>query len=239
MEYFLNLRNKPNAVKNLFVITLALLSLSSTSQTLRSGAGRGTTSSLTFDYSPSVEKKVEGSFYLFERWKNYCIIQTKENEHYKLTSINLNIERNVFESVIQGTDSLYSLGFENIERFIINGRIFKNYDWKGNQRIFETVYTTNTYQILKGFRVFHVKPSPDQRLKRDHDKFLQKESYFLMKGDKIVSFRLNKKKVLKLIESEGKDKVELIKQYAVRNKLSFNIEKDVKFLLDYSKSIVE
>ena len=186
-------------------------------------------SSITF-YNP--KRQTDGTLYLFDKWDNYCIIQTEDNQKFVLRNINLNMKRHTFESKVEG-DSIFTFSFNNIDRFIINGRTYKNYYWEEDNRVYEIIYDSNDFQILKGFRVKLVEGSANPMLNRSKDKYVRKEYYSLKRDNKIKPFKLKKSHILKLVDGDI-DKENKIKDYAKNNSLSFKKEKDVLKILEYS-----
>jgi hypothetical protein len=183
-------------------------------------------------FNPKRKMQIDGTFYLFNQWENDCVIYTEDNQKFVLNNINLNIERHMFESKIEG-DSIFEFHFNNINKFIINDRIFKNYYWDEDNQVYEVIYDNNDFQILKGFRVMFVESSPNPKVNRKRDKYVRKEYYCLRKDNKIKTFKLKKSHVLKLVDGDI-DKVNMIETYAKNNQLSFKNEKDVQIILDYS-----
>jgi len=176
--------------------------------------------------------QTDGTFYLFDKWENNCVIQTMDNQKIRIKNINLNIERHTFESQIDG-DSIFAFNFNNIDKFIINNRVYKNFYWNDDIKVYEIVFENEDFQILKGFRVLFVQASVNPMLKRGRDKYVRKEAYYLRKDNKISTFKLKKKKILKLVNGDV-EKANEIENYANNNGLSFNKETDVIKILDYS-----
>ena len=198
--------------------------------TRMSNTNKGTFGASTLFYNP--KRRTDGTVYLFENWDNTGVIHTSDGQKFLIRNINLNIERHTFESRVS-RDTLFTFNFNNIERFTINGRNFKNYYWDDDNKVYEIVYDNGDFQILKGFRVLLVEGSANPMLNRSVDKYVRKEYYYIRKDDKIKVFKLKKNKILKLVDGD-EAKAEKIEEYAKNNNLSFKREGDVKKILEYS-----
>jgi hypothetical protein len=177
-------------------------------------------------------RRVEGSVYLFKDWNNQGVIHTSDSQKFSLKNINLNIERSTFESKIS-EDSIFTFNFNNIDRILINNRVFKNYYYNGTNRIFEVIYDSGKLVLLKGYKIQLVKGSPNPMLNRSTDKNVQKEFYFIMQNNLIKPFRLKKKSILGLMTSEQAKAAE---NYAKEYRLSFNKDEDINKILTYGFS---
>lgn len=185
--------------------------------------------SSTYFYNP--KRLVDGSVHLFKRWENIAVIFTIDNQKFRIRNINLNIERNTFESKIS-EDSIFSFSFNNIDKFVVNNKIFKNYYYNHDNRIFEIIFESEEFTIMKGHRIHLVEGSTNPMVNRNNDKYVQKSSYYLKIGDKIKSFKLTKKGILKLVSSD-KARATKMEQYINDNKLSYKNEYDVKRMLAF------
>lgn len=177
------------------------------------------------------KRPVIGTNYLFDDWKNKCIIVTNDNNKYVIRNVNLNIKRNTFEAKIDG-DSLFIFNFNNIKRFEINEKSYKNYYWDDDNRVYQVIFESPDFTIIKGFKITEVVGSANPMLNRSRDKLIRKEFIFLKTDDGIVPFRLAKSKILKLfVDDEGKR--QKLQDYVRSNNLSYKKEEDVQQMLEF------
>jgi hypothetical protein len=186
---------------------------------------------MAYFYNPKV--KVEGSVYLFNNWENNARIYTKDNYTYLLRNINLNLEMNSFVSKV-AVDSIYTFNIQNVDKIIIENKIFRQYILNEKKRIFQVVYESSKFALLKSIHVQYVKASANPMINRPNDKVLKRYSYFIHKDKEFTKIKLTKKNVLNLFHSS---KLENLKKYVRRNRLSYSIEEDVKRILTHAGSI--
>ncbi|MFT5214898.1 MAG: hypothetical protein ACI83H_000004 [Glaciecola sp.] len=177
-------------------------------------------------------KKAQGSVHLFKDWNNLAVIHSSDAQKFSLKNINLNIERNTFESKTS-EDSIFTFNFNNIDKFVINNRVFKNYYNDGENRVFEVIYDSGQLVLLKGYKIQFVKGSPNPMLNRSTDKNVQKEFYFIRQNSSIRSFRLKKSNILDLLSP---DQAKAAEKYVKDNRLSYKEDADVNRILTHGFS---
>ena len=165
-------------------------------------------------YNP--EKNIEGSVYLFEDWNNRGVIHTTTNQKFALKNINLNLKQNVFVSQI-GQDSLFTFNMNNIEKFMINNKVFKSYYNDGENRVFQLVYEDENIEVLKGYKIQLIEGSVNPMVNRANSKYVQKQAYFFKDGDAIKPIKLRTKAIMRMANVD-KTKAEHIVQHVKNNK---------------------
>ena len=220
---------------SIFLISNIVLSQTNSQTDFRSALTGETTNFGTSFFYNQPNKVILGSAYLFDEWNNDGEIQTLTGERFLVRNINLNISRNAFEAKINDNDSIFSFNFNNIKQIIINGKSYKNYFFNEDNRVYELVYTSKTFSILKGFTVKLVTGSGNPMVNRSNDKYVKKESYFIRSTDtKIIeSFKMNKRSLNKLFENSFKD-VGRILAFIDSGNLSYKDEKDVIRMLEFA-----
>lgn len=223
------------------IVALSVSAISAQSVTITgadsplSRAGNATLSSYGVGAVAHNKKKaVSGSIHLFKKWKNYAVIVTSESQKFSLNNINLNIERNTFESKIS-EDSIFTFNFNNIDKFVINNKVFKNYYHNNGNRVFEMIYESDEFSIIKGYRVQLVEGSTNPMVNRKNSKLVQKSSFYMKIGNDIKPFKLSKKRVLGLVQG-NQDRKNKIEQYVSDNRLSYKKASDVQRMLTFSSS---
>ena len=185
-------------------------------------------------YSQSAKYKyenayIEGSQYLFEQWKNDCLIMVG-NRKYVIPNINFNMDKQAFMSKF--ADSMLVYDFKVLDKVLVNGKMFKSvYNAsEGQNKIYEILYSSNDFSIFKENFIEIKEASPNPMLNRPNRKIKQKSKYFVYTKGKFDRLKLKKDDLLSLL---SEDEVKRIEAYAQSNKLSYKKEKDVDRMLTY------
>ncbi len=181
-------------------------------------------------------RPIEGTVYLFDSWNNNTLIVTTTQEKViRLNSnINFNTKRNAFESKLD-SETIFTFDFTNIDKIIINNRIFKNIysPVDGGYRIFEVIAESKDFEIYKDYSIDIREGNPNPLLARANDKYIMKDSYYVKKGKSFKKLRLKKSDILKAAGSKSS----IVEQYAKDNNLNFKNERDVQKIVSYYMSL--
>ena len=185
----------------------------------------------TFFYN--TRNVVIGSVYLFDEWTNSAEIHTLSNERFLVRNINLNINRNAFEAKLNDSDSIFSFNFNNIKKILINDKTYKNYFYNDDNRVYEIIYESEKFSIMKGFSIKLVSKGANPMLNRANDKYAKFSSYFVKRDNTIKPFRLRKKSIHNLLDND-KNIISRLDFYITSENLSYKNEDDVAQILDYA-----
>jgi hypothetical protein len=206
----------------------------------RSGALQRAGSAVQSQYGASAyfvnpARPVTGSIYLFDKWDNLAVLYASTGDKYRVNNININLKNQSYQSKFH-QDSIFNFSFNNIDRFVINNKIYKNYYYNEDNRIYEILYETPEFTLLKGHKVNLVEGSANPMLNRKTDRYVQKHGYYLKTDKEIKNFKLKKKNILKLVGLDKSNSDEIMK-FAKDNNLSFKNDVDLKRILEHAKSM--
>ena len=222
-------------MRNILVVLCLLFSTSVYTQTNFSAGfsmgGNDLNYGSTFFYN--TRNVILGSVYLFDEWNNNAEIHTLSNERFLVRNINLNINRNAFEAKLTDSDSIFSFNFNNIKQIVINDKTYKNYYYNDDNRVYEIIYESNNFSIMKGFSIKLVSSSGNPMVNRSNDKYAKFSSYFIKKNNSIKPFKLRKRSIYNLL-NDDKNIISIIESYVVNKKLSYKREDDVVQILEYA-----
>lgn len=183
-----------------------------------------------FTYYSNPHVGIDGTVYLYDDWNHSVVVHTSDNKKLLIKNVNLNLMQNSFEAKI-AEDSIFSFNFNNIEKFVLNNKEYKNFYYDDDNRVYELIYNSENLSVLKGFKINLIEASANPMNNRPRDRYVQASNYYLRKDGKIKPFTLKKNKILKIFEDPKK--VIKIKEYVESNKLSYSNEYDVKLILKY------
>ena len=200
---------------------------------LASGNGASYGNSMMF-YNP--KRYIDGTVHLFESWNNTAVIHTISDDRFLVKRVNLNLKRNSFEAKMNDSDSIFSFTFNNIKKIVINNKIYKNFYYDDDNRVYEMLYDTDQYKFMKGFNVKLISGSANPMVNRPNDRYVRGEEFFIMINGSISDVKLKKKSIYRLLNID-KLSTSKLDMFIESNNLSLKKVDDIIKLLEYYSNI--
>ena len=200
---------------------------------LASGNGASYGNSMMF-YNP--KRYIDGTVHLFEGWNNTAVIHTISDDKFLVKRVNLNLKRNSFEAKMNESDSIFSFTFNNIKKIVINNKIYKNFYYDDDNRVYEMLYDTDQYKFMKGFNVKLISGSANPMVNRPNDRYVRGEEFFIMINGSISDVKLKKKSIYRLLNID-KLSTSKLDMFIESNNLSLKKVDDIIKLLEYYSNI--
>lgn len=176
-------------------------------------------------------KSISGSVYLFQSSNNNSEVYLINGQKLTIKNININLQKNSFESKIYN-DSILTLDLEQVDKVVINGKIFKGLKDDFSHKIYEVIYEKDDRALLRGSVVKLIEKSLNPMLNRTEDKYIQKNTYYLKENENIKKINPNKKNILALVDGNEKEAIKVenyVKKYNSNlKKSSFSSREKVK-----------
>jgi hypothetical protein len=176
-------------------------------------------------------KAISGSVYLFQSSNNNSEVYLINGQKLTIKNININLQKNSFESKIYN-DSILTLDLEQVDKVVINGKIFKGLKDDFIHKIYEVIYEKDDRALLRGSVVKLIEKSLNPMLNRTEDKYIQKNTYYLKENENIKKINPNKKNILALVDGNEKEAIKVenyVKKYNSNlKKSSFSSREKVK-----------
>tara|TARA_B100000767_G_C19671971_1_gene495682 strand:- start:108 stop:812 length:705 start_codon:yes stop_codon:yes gene_type:complete len=192
-------------------------------------SGNSFGSSMMF-YNP--KRYIEGTIHLFEGWNNTAVIHTISDDKFLVKRVNFNLKRNSFEAKMNDSDSIFSFTFNNIKKIVINNKIYKNFYYDDDNRVYEMLYDTDEYKFMKGFEVKLISGSANPMVNRPNDKYVRGEEFFLMLNGSINPIKLKKKSIYRLLNM-NKLNTSKLDMFIESNSLSLKKVNDIIKVLEH------
>ena len=200
---------------------------------LAAGNGASYGNSMMF-YNP--KRYIDGTIHLFESWNNTAVIHTISDDKFLVKRVNLNLKRNSFEAKMNDSDSIFSFTFNNIKKIVINNKIYKNFYYDDDNRVYEMLYDTDQYKFMKGFNVKLISGSANPMVNRPNDRYVRGEEFFIMINGSISDVKLKKKSIYRLLNID-KLSTSKLDMFIESNNLSLKKVDDIIKLLEYYSNI--
>ena len=172
------------------------------------------------------DKSISGSPYLFNSWEGLFSVINMKGNRFDLLNLNYNISTKKLESKVS-KDSVFQYDLKDIDKVKYLSKVYKVY----NEELFLQMFTSDTFEFLKSFQVViqEAVSNPLTQSSLTPRRYVYKNEYKIFRNGVVTDFKLNKKSLLNLFP----DKIDLIKNYANSNKLSFSEENDVVKIFNY------
>ena len=185
----------------------------------------------TYFYNP--RREVKGTEYLFDNWDNTAVFTNNEDYKFLVRNVNININYNLIQAKI-ASDSVFDFNLNDIKHVVISNKVYKNiYSAKG-KRIFEVIYESDKFSIIKGFETEVISGSPNPMVNRLKDQIVRRKTVYLKSGSDILPFRLSKSKILKLFNDNPKRAAKIAELMKSR-RMSYKNEEDLKKVLQFTE----
>ena len=181
---------------------------------------------------------IKGSPYLYDSWLNSGKIFLTDRV-ISIMSFNYNIRFERFEAKIS-EDSVFAVDPQGIKKVEIRGNEFiRTLDPEFQRNSYFQKIAAINGKLLLEKHVVELKEgqiNPMTMQKMQKDALIKNEIFYVAnsKGEKLKKFKMRKSSILALID---KSKASSVKEFAKQHKLKFKNPKDVKALLNYSKTI--
>jgi len=181
---------------------------------------------------------IKGSPYLYDSWVNSGKIFLSDKV-ISIKSFNYNMKSERFEAKIS-KDSVFAVDPQGVKKIEILGNVFiRTLDPEFQRNSYFQKIASINGKLLLEKHIVELKEgqiNPMTMQKMEKDALIKKEIFYLAndKGEKLKKFKLRKRSILSLLD---KSKASSVKDFVKQNRLKFTDPKDVKALLEYSKSI--
>lgn len=185
----------------------------------------------------SVVNELEGTYYLFENWKNRAIVYDLNNKAYNLPNCNFNIESNSVEAQLDEVkDEIFAFNSRDIQKVEFGDQLFvKKNSNKGSNQLLEVIHQGEKMALYKEYETSILKASvnPMTLKKIGKDKIVKNSIYYIEKTNKLEEIKIKKSTVLNLMG----DKKNEIKSYIKENKLSLSEDIDLSKIFQYYNTL--
>ncbi len=191
------------------------------------GVNRGIDLSLGF---VNARMRTEGSAYYFDDWNNEGSIIIKDQGMVKIKKININLYNNKLEALYD-ENNVFTFDSKNVIRIVINGKIFRTFEFENQPKIFELFYS-GKISVYRYFNVSYAEGSANPMVNRKTNKYIQNKRYYLYKDGELTRMKMTKKGLSKMLQTDTTSQDD-ISEFIKQNRLSLNKEPDLIQLLKY------
>lgn len=181
-----------------------------------------------------LDKKIEGSAYLFLNWDGLFKVFVNDKEYYTIHNLNYNLTTDSLESKVSN-DSVFQFDKEKIHSIKTLNKTYKFYSFSGSNKLYEQMFINNNFELIKKTDVNIIEGTlnPLTQVMSD-SKITRKEKYYIKKTKgNFFEIELKKKQILKFLE----DKEDMVSKFVSEKKLDFSNEKDLMTIFKYYSTL--
>ena len=179
-------------------------------------------------------REVDGSVHVFKKWDNKGIVIVDEEQKFSIDNINFNALSNQIESKIDES-KVYIFDFNFVEDIFINNRRFSSYKLHGDNRVFEVIYSDNSFSILKDYKASIKKKDPDPLMLTQHkEEHIIKSKLYVIRNGNFEKFKFSKRNFLNQFDKSSKNDIQ---KFIKENKLSLKDPYHMRDIAKYAMSL--
>ena len=179
------------------------------------------------------EMRTEGSAYYFNNWDTQGSLLIKEKGRVNIDQVNINLYDNTLEALYE-ENKVFTFDSDNLIRIVINDKVFRTFEIKGQQIIFELFFNGKA-QVYRYFKVLYQQGQANPMLSRQQNKYIKNEKYYLYQDGKLTEMKMTKKAISEMLQTETvseKDIAAFIKD----NRLSLKKEDDLFQIFEFANN---
>lgn len=171
----------------------------------------------------------DGSFLLFDDWKNHGVLVLGDDE-LTVSNINFHVDEEKFISELDN-DSTFVYDFKGISRIVVNSRPFISmYSSAENRnKVYEVISEGEKFSLVKNYYSKVTQGSPNPMLARSRNKIQLKSNYFVLINGSLLPFETNKTGFKPFLTPE---QIKKISSFVKQNKLSYRKDEDLKKIFE-------
>lgn len=175
----------------------------------------------------------EGTSHYFDNWDTEGTIFIKDKGRVKIKKVNINLYDNKLEAIYD-ENSVFTFDSQNLIRIVINDKVFRTFEFKGETKIFEQIFN-NKLSIYRYYNVRYTEASTNPMINRKVNKFTKRAIYYLYNKDngELTTMKMTKKAISKQIQSDNVSEKSIL-DFIKQNKLSLSNEIDLIKVFEFA-----
>lgn len=187
----------------------------------------GVASIRDFDNWRLSNEVTDGSVYLYDDWAERGVVYAGDKK-YVFPKMNFHVAEGTVVSKFQ-QDSIFNFGTTGYDKIVFNNTVFKSIytPARGGNVIYEVVFESPEYSILKTYSLEIRESSPNPMVNRSRRKISTNSHYVKMEGSKFTDFKPKKRAILAM----AGDKRDALQDFVKARRLSYKDDNDISEIL--------